>query len=89
MRARHTVHLRRRPALPDWASLLLRVGLAFVLVGIAVGGHWLDRDGLRDNIDGHVSFVDILYFTAITVTTVGYGDIVPVTTAAPCSTRSS
>ena len=49
-----------------------------VLVGIALGGHWLDRDGLRDNTDGHVSFIDVVYFTVITVTTVGYGDIVPV-----------
>ncbi|WP_344695198.1 potassium channel family protein [Sphingomonas rosea] len=40
---------------------------------------WIDRDGLRDNIDGAVSFADTLYFTMITVTTVGYGDIVPVT----------
>lgn len=40
---------------------------------------WFDRHGLRDNIDGDLSFADILYFTMITVTTVGYGDIVPVT----------
>lgn len=60
-------------------SLLLRAGLAIALMGIALAGHWFDRDGLRDNYDGHVSFVDILYFTAITITTVGYGDIVPVT----------
>ena len=45
-------------------------------------GHWIDRDGLRDNVDGHVSFVDIVYFTTVTVTTVGYGDIVPVTPGA-------
>jgi voltage-gated potassium channel Kch len=42
----------------------------------------LDREGLRDNIDGHISFIDLLYFTMITVTTVGYGDIVPVTNSA-------
>ena len=39
---------------------------------------WFDRDGLKDQIDGHISFSDILYFGMITVTTVGYGDIVPV-----------
>ena len=32
---------------------------------------WFDRGGLRDNIDGHLSFADVLYFTMITVTTVG------------------
>jgi voltage-gated potassium channel len=74
-----SVHLRRRSATPAWASLTLRVIAVVVLVGIALGGHWFDRGGLRDNVDGHISFVDVLYFTTITVTTVGYGDIVPVT----------
>lgn len=52
---------------------------ALALVGIALAGHWFDRGGLRDNTDGEVSFIDVVYFTMITVTTVGYGDIVPVT----------
>lgn len=73
------VDLRRRGRTPAWASLTLRVVAVIVLVGIALGGHWFDRDGLRDNVDGHISFVDVLYFTTITVTTVGYGDITPVT----------
>lgn len=71
--------LRRRSGTPVWMSLLWRVLLAFGLIGIALAVHWLDRDGLRDNIDGAISFADVLYFTMITITTVGYGDIVPVT----------
>jgi voltage-gated potassium channel len=70
--------LQRRSALSIWQSLLLRAGLVVALVGIALAGHWFDRDGLKDNIDGAISFSDVVYFTAITVTTVGYGDIVPV-----------
>lgn len=59
-------------------TLAIRGVAVLVLVGIALGGHWIDRSGLRDKIDGAVSFLDIVYFTVITVTTVGYGDIVPV-----------
>lgn len=71
--------LVRRGSLTVGRSLLLRAGLAFAMMGVAVAGHWFDRDGLRDNLDGQISFVDVLYFTAVTITTVGYGDIVPVT----------
>jgi voltage-gated potassium channel len=39
----------------------------------------MERHGLKDNLDGHVSFVDVIYFTMISATTTGYGDIVPVT----------
>ncbi|MBO9379095.1 potassium transporter TrkA [Sphingomonas histidinilytica] len=71
--------LHRKSGTPVWLSLLWRVALAFALIAVALAGHWIDRGGLRDNIDGAISFVDVLYFTMITVTTVGYGDIVPVT----------
>lgn len=64
------------------ASLTLRVALVLALFAVAVGGHWWERDGLKDNIDNHISFLDVVYFTAVTVTTVGYGDIVPVSNAA-------
>ncbi|MEG8038678.1 potassium channel family protein [Sphingomonas sp. LR60] len=63
-------------------TLAIRGIAVLVLVCIALGGHWIDRDGLRDNTDGSVSFLDIVYFTVITVTTVGYGDIVPVSDSA-------
>lgn len=73
------LRLHRRSDLPTWVGIALRVALALGLIGIALAVHWFDRDGLRDNVDGAISFVDVLYFTMITVTTVGYGDIVPVT----------
>lgn len=74
--------LQRKPALNVWQSLLVRALLVLALVSIALAGHWNDRDGLRDNIDGRISFSDVVYFTTITVTTVGYGDIVPVSNQA-------
>lgn len=73
------LRLHRRAGIPVWVALLWRAVLVLVLIGIALAVHWFDRDGLRDNVDGQISFVDVLYFTMITVTTVGYGDIIPVT----------
>jgi voltage-gated potassium channel len=58
--------------------LINRGLLVLALVVLVMAVMWLDRAGLRDNIDGHISFSDIVYFTAITISTVGYGDIIPV-----------
>lgn len=59
---------------------LLAVRLAFVLalIAIVMVTFWLDRDNLYDSSDGSISFLDVVYFTMVTITTVGYGDIVPV-----------
>ncbi|WP_375196566.1 potassium channel family protein [Sphingobium sp.] len=73
-----TGFLRRRSSLPVWADLAWRVALVFGLIALVLLIHWLGRDGLKDNLDDNISFVDVLYFTTVTVTTVGYGDIVPV-----------
>ena len=57
-----------------------RLLLVFLLFCFVFTLLWADRDGLRDQVDGELSFSDVVYFTMITVTTVGYGDIVPVST---------
>ncbi|WP_420801830.1 potassium channel family protein [Sphingobium bisphenolivorans] len=64
--------------MPVWADLAWRVALVFGLIALVLLIHWVGRDGLKDNLDNQISFVDVLYFTTVTVTTVGYGDIVPV-----------
>ncbi|MXO76094.1 potassium transporter TrkA [Altererythrobacter aerius] len=70
--------LRRAVKVPVWADLGIRLGLALVLVLVVVSIHWFDRSGLVDHYDGDVSFLDIVYFTMISVTTTGFGDITPV-----------
>jgi voltage-gated potassium channel len=78
VRARRFTPLRRAVRLPVWGDLGLRLAAALFLVSIVVFVHWLDRTGLRDSADGHVSFLDVVYFTMISITTTGFGDIAPV-----------
>jgi voltage-gated potassium channel len=76
------LRLQRPERIGPGMSLALRALLVMGLIGVALAGHWIDRDGLRDNADEKISFLDVVYFTAITVATVGYGDIVPVSDSA-------
>ncbi len=71
--------LSRQVKLPVWADLALRFCLVIGLILLVILIHWLDRDGLVDHHDGHVSFIDVVYFTMISITTTGFGDITPVT----------
>jgi len=87
-RLRSAVHRRAAPTGPrvivtpnefsPTTILVIRLGIVFLLFVFVFTTLWLDREGLRDHSDGSISFSDVLYFTMITVTTVGYGDIVPV-----------
>jgi len=43
---------------------------------------YFDRAGYNDNHDGSVSFVDAVYYTTVTLSTTGYGDIAPVSDGA-------
>ncbi|AOL24518.1 voltage-gated potassium channel [Erythrobacter litoralis] len=76
---RHFRPLRRAVRLPVWGDLSIRIGLALFLIFVVIGIHWWDREGLVDNFDGHVSFLDVVYFTMISITTTGFGDIAPIT----------
>ncbi|GAB3087447.1 NAD-binding protein [Nocardioides zeae] len=78
-----------RVALPDrqrspWFELFKRLGAA---IGILVGTVllvYVDREGYTDNNDPTraVDLVDALYYTTVTLSTTGYGDIAPVSTQA-------
>jgi len=70
--------LRRAVKVPVWADVALRLGAAFALIFFVVMIHWFDRDGLIDHHDGHISFLDVVYFTMISITTTGFGDIAPI-----------
>ncbi len=67
----------KAPISPE-RMLLSRLLIVLGLFALVICVLWVDREGLRDTLDDHISFGDIVYFAMITVTTVGYGDIVPV-----------
>nr|WP_315456487.1 potassium channel family protein [uncultured Sphingorhabdus sp.] len=77
-RPRFSAPLRRASKIPVWADVLLRLSLAFFLILVVIVIHWFDRAGLKDNHDGVISFLDVVYFTMISVTTTGFGDIAPI-----------
>ncbi|MFM7403607.1 MAG: potassium channel family protein [Erythrobacter sp.] len=71
--------LRRHLRIPIWGDLSIRMTLAFLLIAFLIAIHWWDREGLKDNHDNVISFLDVVYFTTISVTTTGFGDIAPIT----------
>ena len=63
-------------------TVIKRLALLLCLYLVVLGFFWWDRDGLRDSTKPPgepVTTLDLIYFTAVTMSTVGYGDIVPVT----------
>jgi voltage-gated potassium channel len=78
----HRLRLPNNEQLSPHVAILRRVAIAVGLVLV----NWLlviiERDGYRDAIDGQVSVVDALYYTTVTLSTTGYGDITPVTQSA-------
>jgi voltage-gated potassium channel len=71
--------LKRQPRIRPWAQFGIRMGIMLGMIVFIIAFHWYERDALKDTHDGHVTFADIIYFTMISATTTGYGDIVPVT----------
>lgn len=78
------VGILRLPEPPHLPGLVRRIALAVGLIVAVSILLWFDRDGLRDNAhpDRPLRFSDVFYFTVVSLTTVGYGDIAPVTTEA-------
>ncbi|HEY9562759.1 MAG TPA: potassium channel family protein, partial [Nocardioides sp.] len=67
-----------------WWELGRRVLLAFGIMFGTVLLVWLDREGYRDGNDptGAVDLIDAIYYTTVTLSTTGYGDITPVSSQA-------
>ena len=74
------IHFPSRAGSPARAlgvRMLMAVGLIALVTAVA----YADRGGYRD-LDGSVSLLDCLYYSTVSITTTGYGDIVPVSDSA-------
>ncbi|WP_329176771.1 potassium channel family protein [Streptomyces sp. NBC_01477] len=74
-----------RPAAGPLVQVTRRVVLALLVLAITVVIVYADRGGYHDNADNSVSFLDSLYYSTVTLSTTGYGDIVPYSTGARLS----
>ena len=73
----YKISLPERDSSP-WAALGKRLLAAMSILAGTVLLVYLDRKGYSDVSDGAVSFSDAIYYTTVTLSTTGYGDIAPV-----------
>ena len=58
-------------------AIIRRVLVALAVLAVVVFVVWLDRDGYNDTSDGSVDLLDAIYYTTVSLSTTGYGDITP------------
>jgi voltage-gated potassium channel len=63
-------------------TILTRVAIALGLIVIVAILAYTGRDGYTDPDDGEVSLLDAFYYSTVSITTTGYGDVRPVSDSA-------
>ena len=76
------LRLPRRPSVPPAVAIARRVAIAVAIVLVNWMVVLVEREGYRDSADGTLSVTDALYYTTVTLSTTGYGDITPVSDGA-------
>lgn len=73
----HRVVLPRRTPVAPLRQVARRLLMALLVLVATVAIVWVDRDEYHDNANGSVDFLDCVYYATVTLSTTGYGDIVP------------
>ena len=78
------VGVLRIPAIEasPWRAIWQRILIALAVLFIASIIVYVDRDGYSDTQDNELSFLDAFYYTTVSLSTTGYGDIAPITPSA-------
>ena len=66
-----------------------RVAIAVLAMLVAAAVVYLDRGGYTDVSGKPLSVLDCVYFAVVSLTTIGYGDITPLTESARTPRRTS
>ncbi|WP_323746880.1 potassium channel family protein [Catenulispora pinisilvae] len=67
---------------PPLTTITWRLALALGIVVLGAVVVWLGRDGYRDSTGRPVGWLTAFYYSTVTLTTIGYGDVVPVSDTA-------
>lgn len=59
-------------------QLLARLAVGLAIIVFVAALTWFGRDGYNDTSDGRVDLLDAFYYATVSVSTTGYGDVVPV-----------
>jgi len=68
------------------STLLRRLALAIGLAALVALVAYLGRAGYRDSGGGQIGLLDAVYYATVSITTTGYGDIVPISDEARLAT---
>ncbi|MFJ8313581.1 MULTISPECIES: potassium channel family protein [unclassified Streptomyces] len=71
------VQLPRRVVDRPLRQVAKRLLMALAVLILTTFIVWIDREGYHDNANGRVDFLDAAYYATVTLSTTGYGDIVP------------
>lgn len=67
---------------PPLTTIAWRLALALGIVVTGAVVVWFGRNGYRDSTGRPVGWLTSFYYATVTLTTIGYGDVVPVTSSA-------
>lgn len=76
------VKLPRRTVVRPLRQVSRRLLMALFVLALTVFIVYIDKDGYHDNADNSVDFLDSVYYATVTLSTTGYGDIVPYSSGA-------